>query len=125
MTHAVPEEEPVTYFMYQSLSQAERPRSRAEQQEIDRVNAELAAAFAQLGRGVATPWRSLRRTLHGGQGSRLMFARRTARPRPAARVDGVVPCAAEPEDYAMACSLASSSTDCTRSYRGGDELARW
>jgi hypothetical protein len=104
----------VTYFMYQSPSQAERPRSRAEQQEIDRANGELAAAFSQLGHSVATPWRSLRRALRGGQARRLMSARQAPRRGAAARVDGVVPRVAKPDDYAMACSLASFSPDCTR-----------
>jgi hypothetical protein len=103
----------VTYFMYQSLIQAERPKSAAEQRQIDRANGELAAAFAELGHSAAAPWRRLRRTLYRGQRRPLMSAPRPLR-RTDARVDGLVPHVSEPEDYGSICSPASSSPDCTR-----------
>lgn len=52
------------YVIYRGLSQAKRPRTDAQQREIDRVNGELAAALAQLGHSAATPWRSVRHALH-------------------------------------------------------------
>lgn len=56
----------MSYFIYQS-GQADRTRSAAEQQRIDRVNAELVRTFAELGHGAATPWRSLRQAIHRGR----------------------------------------------------------
>ena len=41
--------------------EAERPKTQAEQREIDRINAEFAAAIAQLSHSLAAPWRAARR----------------------------------------------------------------
>jgi hypothetical protein len=47
----------VSYRTYE----AERPKTQAEQSEIDRVNGEFAAAIAQLSHSLAAPWRAARR----------------------------------------------------------------
>jgi hypothetical protein len=46
--------------------QATRPKTAAEQREIDRVNGELAAAAAGLWRARAASWHSLRQALPVG-----------------------------------------------------------
>jgi hypothetical protein len=44
--------------------EAERPKTQAEQREIDRINGEFAAAIAQLSHSFAVPWRAVRRSWH-------------------------------------------------------------
>jgi hypothetical protein len=41
--------------------EAGRPKTQAEQREIDRINGEFAAAIAQLSHSLAAPWRAARR----------------------------------------------------------------
>jgi hypothetical protein len=57
--------------------EAERPKTRAEQREIDRINGEFAAAIAQLSHSFAVPWRAVRRAWH--------IRRRRAEPAPRPR----------------------------------------
>lgn len=40
--------------------EAGRPKTQAEQREIDRINGEFAAAIAQLSHSLAAPWRAAR-----------------------------------------------------------------
>ena len=42
-----------------TIYQVERTKSAAEQREVDRSNAELAAAISRLWRALAAPWRAL------------------------------------------------------------------
>jgi hypothetical protein len=56
-----------------TIYQAERTKSAAEQQEVDRSNAQLAAAISRLWGALAAPWRALALPLR---------ARRAARRRP-------------------------------------------
>lgn len=104
----------MTYFIYQSLSQVERPRTQAEQRDIDRANGELVAAFAQLGHSAATPWRSLQRTLNGGRRRSPVSAHHRPRPRTDGRVVGLVPYLGEPEDCGQSRGHGSSSPNGTR-----------
>ena len=56
-----------------TIYQVERTKSAAEQREIDRSNAQLAAAISRLWRALAAPWHAPAVPLH---------ARRAARRRP-------------------------------------------
>lgn len=104
----------MTFFISQTLSQAGRPRTQAEQREIDRANSELVAAFAQLGHSVATPWRSLRQALDGGRRRPARAARREPGRRFDAGVVGLVPHAELPADSVQSGDLASCSPNRTR-----------
>ncbi len=57
------------YMIYQ----VERTKSAAEQREVDRSNAQLAASISRLWRALAAPWRAT---------AVLLRARRAARRRP-------------------------------------------
>jgi hypothetical protein len=50
-----------TLYSMDQIYHAERPKTEAEQREVDRVNAEFAAAGAGLWRAGAASWQSLRR----------------------------------------------------------------
>ena len=54
--------------------EAERPKTQAEQREIDRMNGEVAAAIAQLWHSLAAPWRAVR--AHGTSGAAVRNPRR-------------------------------------------------
>ena len=56
-----------------TIYQVERTKSAAEQREVDRSNAQLAAAISRLWRALAAPWRAL---------AAPWRARRAARRRP-------------------------------------------
>jgi hypothetical protein len=103
----------VTYFIYQSLDHYPQPKTVAEQREIDRANGELVAALAQLGRGVATPWRSLRHALHGGRRRAPVSARPRPLPGRVSRVVDLVPLADLAADREQLCSIAPSSPNGT------------
>ena len=103
----------MTYFSSQSFSQAGR-RTEAEQRDIDRANSELVAAFAQLGRGVAAPWRWLRQALDGGRRRSAMSVRHEPRRRLDAGAVGPVPCAELPADSVPSGDVAPCSPNRTR-----------
>jgi hypothetical protein len=104
----------MTFFISQSLSQPGRPITRAEQREIDRVNSELVAAFAELGHSVATPWRSLQHALHVSRRRSAMSVRHEPRRRLDAGAVGPVPCIEHPADSVPSGDLVSCSPNRTR-----------
>ena len=89
--------------MYPSdqIYHAERPKTRAEQREADRVSAEFAAAASGLWRACAAPWRALRRALRAGR--RGQPPARPHQQQPLDRTD-TVPCLTRDEHAEMCCS---------------------